>query len=201
MLVVGVELSNFQREPHTNLGQEGIMMAHLGKGQNSSLAQEEEDHGVPIWADGGSRSTGGKSAVGTGNLVEIREMRELDHDHDKESLQEKPRTKVTEGGNVQRLSPQRRRTKGLWEVGEPSTHPWRSVRIKTRSSQVRNSSSSKVGTLITTISNGDTNNCIHGFRTQKLWWNQLICGSWGNTWVFLVEGSKKRLSRNISVWK
>jgi len=49
--------------------------------------------------------------------------------------------------------------KGLSELGEPSTHPRRSVRLSERSSQVRKELLPREGLLTTSISDGDINNC------------------------------------------
>ena len=72
------------------------------------------------------------------------------------------------GGSEQGSPSRRRRTKGLWEVGEPSTHPQRSVRIRARSSQARNSLSFKVGSSATNIIDRDINKCNARFRDPRI---------------------------------
>ena len=49
-------------------------------------------------------------------------------------------------------------------MGEPSTHPRRSVRIRARSSQARNSLSFKSGPPATSITDGDINKFNAHFR-------------------------------------
>jgi len=167
-LVVDVEVSNTQCEPITTLGQEGKLTTHYGNRQNHLLAQEEEGIGEPLRVECGSRRGEEKIRVGSGNQLEAMEARELEQSHVTERLLGRLGDEVTVGGSERRSPPCRRRRKGLWEVGEPSTHPRRLVRIRARSSQVRNSSSSKAGTLTTTISDGDINNCNSRFRDPEI---------------------------------
>jgi len=70
-------------------------------------------------------------------------------------------------GNICKTPPRRHKMIGLWELGEPSTHPRRSVRISVRTSQVRDSSHSCVGTNFVAISDGDINNCNSRYRESE----------------------------------
>ena len=64
-----------------------------------------------------------------------------------------------EAGSSCNTPPQRCKMKGLSELGEPSTHPRRSVRLSERSSQARNDLLPSEGFPTTSISDGDINNC------------------------------------------
>jgi len=58
--------------------------------------------------------------------------------------------------------------KGLSELGEPSTHPRRSVRLSERSSQARKELVLRIGSLTTSISDGDINNCNARVRNLEV---------------------------------
>ena len=163
-----------QLEPISSPGQEVNLTAQYGKGLSLSLVCEEESIGEPLSMGDRSKHEEGKSRAYQNNQEEAMEVRELE----KSNGMEIRGAEAGKGGRGNRNPSTRRklRTKGMWEVGEPSTHPRRLVRIRARSSQVRKSASSKAGTLSATISDGDIINCNSRLRDPdvteepvKLW--------------------------------
>ena len=56
--------------------------------------------------------------------------------------------------------------KGMRELGEPNTLPRRSVRLSARTSQVRRNLLLNDGPVVTSISDGDINNCNTRIRSS-----------------------------------
>jgi len=83
-------------------------------------------------------------------------------------MSEEIRYEGVAGGSKNKSPSCRKKTKGLWELGEPSTHPRHSMRISSRSDRVRSSPSSTSRTFTTIISDGDIYNCNARFCDSEV---------------------------------
>ena len=164
-LVVDVEFGYDKTESIIGLGQVGTGMGHNGQWQNQILAQEEEGIRERIHAGCGSTCEEINSNT---NQLNPKVVRELEQSHEEGNMLKGLEDGGGAGDSERHSPPGRCRTKGLWEVGEPSTHPQRSARISARSNQVRNASFLKAGTFSASISDGDIAKCNSQFRDPEI---------------------------------
>jgi len=71
-------------------------------------------------------------------------------------------------GSTRKTPPYRSKMKGLSELGEPNTHLRRSVRLSVRLSQVRKEMTPRAGSLTSSISDRDINNCNARVRNPRI---------------------------------
>jgi len=153
-LVVDVEHSNFLCTPKFVLGQQGKQSAQWEVRQDPKPAHGEVGVGgimhecEKVTCDALLR-----------NHIEGLVLQELEEGSKVVERLGETGDEAMLGGTINKSSSCRSKKKGLWELGEPSTHPRRSMRISERSSRARNSPSCTTGTPTTTISDGDIYNC------------------------------------------
>ena len=95
-------------------------------------------------------------------------MQELEQSHEEGNMLKGLQDGGGAGDSECQSPPRRSRMKGLWEVGEPSTHPRRSARISARYNQVRNSPFLKAGTFSASVSDGEIAKCNSRFRDPEI---------------------------------
>ena len=83
------------------------------------------------------------------------------------SSSQNPMTEMEGAAGCSNISlPRRGKMKGMRELGEPNTLPRRSVRLSARTSQVRRNLQLNDGPVVTSVSDGDINNCNTRIRSS-----------------------------------
>lgn len=170
-LVVDVECKGAHKEPKVVLGQEGKQVAQEGKGvvQGTDIAQKNDDElqgGTTVSnpmgeeSDPGFRSNHESDKQAIEAPVEIRRKTCT-------SLPCSLEVEVTNTRSRCDTPLHRSKMKGLHDLGEPSTHPRRSVRLSEKSSRARKELLTRGGSLMLSVSDGDFGNCNSRFRKTE----------------------------------
>jgi len=152
-LVVDVEHSNFLYTLFISLGHHGNQSAQLKESQDLGPAHEEGCGGGNLQ----DREIFDSDAPLRSHVEEL-VWQELEEGSKAAQRKRDSGEELMVRGLVNKSTPRKSKKKGLWELGEPSTHPRRSIRISDRAARLRNSSYS-AETPTTTISDGDIFNC------------------------------------------